>query len=179
MIEPRTVGGVLRALVCHPWEMLGRRWNYKSALLSALVRSSIFFGVNASAGLDAAIGAATAEMALRLVTSGFFGAITQSFRHVEPRGAATAAALVLLPTLGHSLELLVHWARGTPALAASVSVSVIFTVVSTAFNLFAMRHGALIVGDGRRSLWVDLVAMPRLVALFVAGAARSVVRVCL
>lgn len=179
MTEPRTVGEVFRSLAGHPWEMLGRRWNYKSAVLSSLVRASIFFGVNASAGMDAAVGAAMAEMALRLLTSGFYGALTQSFRQVEPRATAMLTAMVLLPAIAHSLELVVHWARGTPALAASITVSMAFTILSTAFNLFAMRHGVLIVGDGRRSMREDLAAMPRVVALFVADAARSVVRVCL
>lgn len=179
MTGPRTVAGVLRAVVRNPWEMLGRRWNYKSAILSAVTRSSLFFTVNLGAGVDAAAGAALAELCFRLTTAGFFGALTQAFRHVESRVAGTLAAMVVLPATAHSLELLVHWARGTPALAASVGTSVAFTALSTAFNLHAMRHGALIVGEDRRSIWADLLAMPRLVSLFVTDTARTLARVCL
>jgi hypothetical protein len=159
--------------------MLGRRWNYKSAVLSALMRASIFFSTNLTAGLDAATGAALAELVLRFTTSGFYGAITQAFRRVEPQATATLVAMLLLPTLAHSLEWLVHWARGTPALVTSIGVSVAFTVVSTAFNLFAMRHGVLIVGDESRSVWHDLASIPRLIALFIGSAARSFSRACL
>jgi hypothetical protein len=72
--------------------------------------------------------------------------------------------------------LLVHWWRGTAVLGVSIGVSVVFTAISTMFNLFAMRDGALIVGRDRRSLGSDLMAMPRLIVLFVASAARSAVR---
>lgn len=179
MNEPRTVAEVFCALARHPWEMLGRRWNYKAAVLSALLRSSLFFSTNLSAGLDAAAGAAAAEVALRLATAGFYGALTQAFRHAEPRQAATLSVMVLLPALAHSLELAVHWARGTPALTASIGASVAFTAVSTAFNLFAMRHGVLIIGSGRRSMLHDLSAMPRLFTSFVTHAVRTCVRACL
>lgn len=179
MTEPRTIGGVLGALARHPWEMLGRRWNYKSATLSALIRAGLFFATNLAAGLEAAIAAATTEVVFRLATAGFYGALTQAFRHVEPRSAATVTVMVLLPLVAHTLELAVHAVRGTPALAASISVSVVFTAVSTAFNLFAMRQGVLIVGKGRRSLIEDLCAMPRLFALFFTTVVRSCVRACL
>ncbi|MGE0393703.1 MAG: hypothetical protein AB7P67_09060, partial [Vicinamibacterales bacterium] len=159
--EPRTVPDVLWALVSTPWRMLGRRWNYKSALLSSITRATLFFCVNLTAGLDGASAAAGTEFVFRLVTSGFYGAMTQAFRHVEPRWQGQVAALILLPAVGHSLELLVHWLRGTPELAASLGASVAFTALSTAFNLFAMQRGVLIVGEGRQTLWQDLRSLPR------------------
>lgn len=179
MSEPRTLAELCTALRRSPWTTLGRRWNYKAAVLSSLVRASLFFFVNLAAGFDAAAAAGGAELALRFATSGFYGALTQSFRRVEPMWVATASAMVLLPALAHSLEFLVHWVRGTPALAASIAASVTFTMVSTAFNLFAMRHGALVVGEGHRPLLDDLAAMPRLVKAFILGALRSLARACL
>lgn len=179
MTEPRSLREVFASLAREPWEMLGRRWNYKSAVLSAAARGAIFFAANAGAGLDSATSAAGAEVLLRLATSGFYGALTQSFRRVEPAWAATLSAMVILPTVAHSLEFLVHWTRGTPALAASITISIAFTTVSTAFNLFAMRHGVLVVGERGCSIWHDLTAMPRLLTLFIRGAARSLVRACL
>ena len=84
--------------------------------------------------------------------------------------------LVLLPVVSHSLELVVHWWRGTPELTASIVASVAFTAVSTAFNLFAMRRGVLVVGATARTLLDDLRAMPRLIVLFVTSFARRRVR---
>jgi hypothetical protein len=148
-------------------------WNYKTALLSALVRAGIFFAANARAGYDAAMAAMVTEFCCRFATSGFYGALTQRFRHVEPAWAGTLGAIVLLPILAHAIEFVVHRWRGTPELAASLGASIAFTMLSTAFNLFVMRRGALVVGPGTHTLIEDLRAMPRLVVLFVASLARA------
>jgi hypothetical protein len=174
--EPVSVGEVLRWIAFHPWHALGRRWNYKAAILSSLLRASLFGATNLSAGGDAALAAMTTELCFRFATSGFYGAMTQAFRRVEPARAGTVAALIILPLIAHSLEFVVHWWRGTAVLGTSIAASVLFTALSTSFNLFAMRRGALIVGRGRRSLLSDLATMPRLLVLFVATAARSLVR---
>src|SRR5262245_63905753 len=104
------------------------------------MRAGLFCAINASAGPDAAVSAMTTELVFRFTTSGFYGAMTQAFRRVEPAGAALFAVMVLLPLVSHSLELVVHWWRGTAVLATSIILSVVFTALSTAFNLFAMRH---------------------------------------
>lgn len=158
---------VLRLLLRHPWRYVGRRWNYKSAVISSLVRAQIFFLVNLAAGLEPAVAAMLAELVFRFMTAGVYGALTQAFRSAEPQRAATLTVMVLLPLVGHSLELGVHWWRGTPELAASITASIAFTALSTAFNLFAMRRGALIIGEGSRSLGHDLARMPSLLGAFV------------
>jgi hypothetical protein len=168
MDEPRGVGAVVRWIVMHPWEAIGRRWNYKSAVLSALCRGALFFATNLSAGLDAAAAAFLTELGFRFATAGFYGALTQAFRRVDPPAHGTAAALVALPGVAHSLEWVVHRWRGTPELAASIAASLVFTALSTAFNLFAMRRGVLIVGEGGGSLLADLRRMPRLMVSFIA-----------
>lgn len=165
-----TVAEVLIGLARHPMERIARRWNWKSALLSSASRASLFFSANLSAGLDAALAAMLTELVFRGLTAGFYGGLTQSFRHATPHWLASVTVMVLLPVCTHTTELLVHWLRGTEKLAASLTVSVIFTVVSTLFNLFAMRRGVLIVGEGRGSLLADLRQIPRLVVLFVASA---------
>jgi hypothetical protein len=171
--EPTSVAGVLVWVATNPWDALGRRWNYKAAILSSLMRAAIFFSINGRAGYRAAIAAMTTEFVYRFATSGYYGAMTENFRRVEPPLAGTIAAMILLPVVSHSLELLVHWLRGTVYLQASIGASVLFTALSTAFNLFAMRRGALVAGTGRRSLLEDMAAMPRLVALFIIAVARS------
>ncbi|MDP2317724.1 MAG: hypothetical protein Q8O42_00085 [Acidobacteriota bacterium] len=162
-----SVGGVLWLVARHPWRYVARRWNYKSAAMSSLFRATVFFAVNLSAGFAAAVGAMVAEFWLRFATAGFYGALTQAFRRAEPERAATLTAMVLLPLVGHGLELALHWSRGTPRLMESILASVILTAFSTAFNLFAMRRGALIIGDGSRSLLQDLIHMPALFAAFI------------
>jgi hypothetical protein len=118
------------------------------------------------------VAAFVTEFCFRFATAGFYGALTQAFRRVEPALRGTIAALVVVPGIAHVLEFLVHWARGTPELAASIGASIVFTVLSTSFNLFAMRRGALVVGQGSDSLVADLRRMPRLIVSFLGAAAR-------
>lgn len=173
MDEPRALREVVPWILRDPGRRLLSRWNYKSALLSSIIRAGLFFGVNAGAGAEAAVAAMTTELWFRFSTAGFYGALTQAFRRVEPQRDAILGAMVIVPAISHGLELLVHWWRGTDLLAASVTASVAMTAFSTTFNVFAMRRGVLITGDDRRSLAADLCALPRLLVLFVAASARA------
>jgi hypothetical protein len=153
----------------HPVRHLLRKWNYKAAITSATIRSVLFFIANISVGWTAATAAWSTEFVFRFATAGFYGAMTQAFRRVEPARTGLIAAMVALPLIAHSLELAVHWWRGTANLGLSIAVSLGFTAFSTSFNLFAMRRGILIVGEAdRRSLVGDLRAMPRVVWAFIA-----------
>jgi hypothetical protein len=156
--------------------LLARRWHWKAAILSAASRGLLFFVVNLGAGLDAAGSAMLAEFTLRAVTAGFYGALTQTFASLQPAWAATLAASLLLPVTAHSVEFALHYVRGTPALAASIGASAAFTVISTQFNLYAMRRGVLIVGAGRLSLAGDLKRLPLVVAGFCAGGVTAAAR---
>ena len=145
-------------------------WNYKSAVLSTMLRASVFFTTNLSAGLDAAIAAAVTDLSFRFVLSGFYGALTQALRCLKPPAYGTLAALVLLPAMAHTVEWLVHWWRGTVVLGASIAASLALTAVSTVFTLFVMRRGVLIVGEDAGSLLGDLRRMPRLMLVFITAA---------
>jgi hypothetical protein len=162
-----SVRAVFADLLSHPVDNLFRRWNWKAAATSVVMRGGIFFTANLSAGLDAALAVLLTEFVFRTLTSGFYGAILQAFRRAEPAWAAALTTTILLPAANHVTEFLIHRVRGTPKLAASIIASVCFTVVSTLFNLYAMRQGALVVGEGSHSLWHDMKQMPRLVVSFV------------
>jgi hypothetical protein len=168
---------VLRELLADPIGRLAQRWTWKSALLSSLFRAAIFLLANLAAGWREAIAAMSVELLFRGVTAGFFGALTQSLRRAQPEWLAATAAMVLLPLASHSLEFTVHLARGTPKLFASMISSVIFTVLSTLFHLYAMRRGVLIVGSEGRSFAADFRAMPRIVAGFLAAAPLALSRI--
>ena len=161
-----TIGGAFGNLIRNPVDSLVRRWNWKSAVLSPLFRSQIFLAVNLKAGWKAALGAMTAEFAYRALAAGFYGALTQAFREVEPAWLAGFTVAILLPVFSHTVELLVHWSRGTPNLWTSIGASVGFTLVSTVFNLYAMRRGVFVVGKGSASLAADLRRIPRLLVEF-------------
>ncbi len=161
-----TVRDAFLGLLREPVRRLIYRWNWKSAVLSSLLRASLFFATNLTAGLPAAFAAMRTELVFRAITSGFYGALTENFRDAEPPWAAAITVMILLPIANHSIEFVVHWLRGTRNLASSILASMVLTAFSTLFNLFVMRRGALIVGEGRRSLTSDLTQMPRLIGAF-------------
>ena len=163
-------------LLREPMKYLLHRWNWKSAVLSSLLRASLFFATNLAAGWPAAMAAMKTELVFRAITSGFYGALTEAFREAEPPWAAAATVMLLLPVANHSLELFVHWMRGTQKLLPSILASVILTAFSTLFNFYVMRRGVLIVGAGRHSLGKDLLHLPRLVVDFVTWVPRYLIR---
>jgi len=152
-----------------PIRILLRNWNWKSALLSSLTRTLVFFAVNLSAGRQAAVAAMLTEWVYRAMTSGFYGAITQRLSRVKSAWMGVSLAVLALPVLQHSIELLVHWVRHTARLSASIGASVCFTLISTAFHWYAMRDGVLIVGSGSGSLLSDLKRLPRIIFGFVCA----------
>lgn len=166
----------LLKLVCEPGRYLIRRWNWKSALTSSLTRGFIFLFANLTAGWRAAVGAMTAEWIFRAVTSGFYGSITQTLGEVEPAWQGSLAAMVLLPVISHSMEFGVHYLRGTARLKASIISSIVFTIFSTLFNVYAMRRGTMVVGEGTQSLVDDLKSLPRMIGGFVTAVPMQVLR---
>lgn len=171
-----TVGAVLAALMLHPIEHLLKRWNWKSALLSALLRGAIFFFTNLISGWHAAVGAMFAELMLRAATSGFYGAITENLSSARPVWAASAVAMIGLPCMAHSVEFLVHWLRRTPKLGLSIEVSILFTAFSTAFNLYVMRRGVLVTTGKNAPLIHDLTQIPPLLVSFLLAGPLKIVR---
>jgi hypothetical protein len=148
--------------------LLVRRWNWKAALFSSLIRGIIFLPANLRSGWQAAVGAMLAEWTYRALTSGFYGAMTQTLGEAEPEWQGALAAMILMPLSSHSLELAVHWLRHTPHLKASIISSMSFTAISTLFNFYAMRRGAMTVGANCRTIGEDMRAMPRMIGGFLA-----------
>jgi hypothetical protein len=163
-----TLNEALFRLVTRPVDLVVRRWNWKAAFFSSLIRGFIFLLANLAAGWRAAASAMLAEWLYRALTSGFYGAITQTLGETEPEWHGAIAAMILLPVSSHSLEFLVHWLRHTPHLKTSIISSMSFTVVSTLFNFYAMRRGTMVVGRNCPSLAQDLRAMPTVIGGFLA-----------
>ena len=163
------VSEAVRRLFTHPYESLIARWNWKSSLFSSTLRAVVFLCANLTAGWRAATGAMLAEFLYRGISAGFYGAITQALRDAEPAWAAAVTAVAVVPLISHSIELTIHVLRGTPKIITSVIASVCFTIVSTLFNVYAMRRGALVVGAGSDSVRGDLKRVPLLICGFLAA----------
>lgn len=176
-----TVADVFYNLLHHPLQLL-TRWNWKAVLLAMIVRGSISFAVyKFSENTKAAVIAAAVIMFIRFITTGMAGALVQSFRKARPVWLANLIVSVMLPGIIHTIEfatqyLLEHTyvdvfalSQDGVTLKRAFAISVLFSIVSVLFNLYAMRKGALLVGAGEdtQSLKDDFKQMPRLVAEFV------------
>ncbi len=176
-----SVAGVFHSLGQHPWQILAR-WNWKSALLGAILRASFYLTVYKASKESwlVTLTAVLIELAFRFLTSGISGSLVQSFRRATPTWLATAIVTISLPIFSHTVEFVTHYsqenffsnvfpASENNARQKAFAISVLFSVLSALFNLFVMRHGVLLVGAGEetQSFWSDMKRIPFLIAEFV------------
>lgn len=179
--ETISVGDVFRNLLNHPAQLI-TRWNWKSALLGAIVRSSFYFTVYLASRESwlVTLTAVLVEMAFRFVTNGIAGAAVQSFRRATPPWLATAVISITLPIITHIIEFSTHYIQEkyyADIFAASehssrqktFAISVLFSVISAMFNLYMMRRGVMLVGAGKetQTLRNDLKKVPSLAFEFI------------
>lgn len=174
-VMPARVFEVIVELLKHPIDALIIRWNWKSAVLSALLRAPIFFFTYLfnKDGLKLAIGAALAQSAFRLIFGGVNGAIIQSFSRVEPAWHAVLTVPLILATFSHIMEFIVQTIydthNGVDGKGRAITISIVISAISAIFNLFAMRRGVLLVKDEtQQSIWRDLKRMPWIAFEFIS-----------
>lgn len=175
------VADVIRNLIRHPGQII-TRWNWKSAMLGALLRASFYFTVYQASkeSLLVTLTAMTVEFSFRFFTSGISGSLVQSFRRASPPWLATFIVTVSLPVFSHTVEFFTHYiqeeyfytifpAAENSARQRAFAISVLFSMISAMFNIFMMRHGVLLVGAGeeQKSIWSDFRKIPYLVFEFV------------
>jgi hypothetical protein len=132
------------------------RWNWKAALVSAVLRGAIFFTSALPAGAAAAVASLAVDLSFRIPAAGAYAAIVQAVRFLEPRWLSTTIVVLVMPAAAHAVEIAVHRAAGTPLLWRAVTASVALSAVSSAVELVLMRHDLLIVGPGAGSLASDV-----------------------
>jgi hypothetical protein len=148
-------------------------WNWKSALLSLILRGPIFFMATIPRGSMAVVAALFTESVFCVLTAGFYGAIVQSLRRAQPQWLTGVFLTVLMPALFQALEYWLHWLRGTPHLRSAEITSLFLGAISALFNWYAMRRGTLLVGAEGRALATDLRQLPVLIAGFLAVVPRQ------
>lgn len=161
------VSEVIKYILSHPLEMFIRRWNWKTATLSGIFRGAIYFFTHISLGWRAAISAMSVEFFFRVFNSGASSSIGQSFRSAQPRWLANTVVMLLFPAYAHTVEFILHTLNGDKNVNKSIVLSIIFSVLSALFNLYAMRRGVLLVKDAeQQTLWSDLKKMPVIFSQF-------------
>src|SRR5690349_17127900 len=124
---------VFKHLIRHPLESLFYRWNWKAAVLSAMLRAPIFFFTYffKKEGVKIALGAALAQSVFRFIFGGINGAVIQSFRRVEPAWHAVLTVPLVLATFSHLIEYVVQYFYdqnvGSKGKASAIAVSVIIS----------------------------------------------------
>ncbi len=167
---------VLRDLAGNPRRLLIEKWNWKSAFFSSTIRAALFLCTTLTAGWRAATGAMLAEFLYRGLSSGFCGAVTQAFSGAEPAWAAAGTTAILLPAATQAIESVMHVVLRTPNIRAGLIASILFTAISTLFNLYAMRRGTLLVGSESGSIGADLRHVPALIGGFILAGPLALFR---
>jgi hypothetical protein len=168
--RPQTVWNSLAELASHPVLYFVVNWNWKSALLSSIIRGLIFLLATIRRDTAEISLAVIVEMIFSALVAGIYGAFTQVMRFATPEWISKLIFAVFLPAVLFYLDYLVHIYTGMRHMTLSLIFSASFSALSSLFNLYVMRHGALLVGEEGESLSRDVGRMPRLVAGFVAAA---------
>ena len=164
--RPPWAQDVLRDLALHPLRFI-RLWNWKSALLSVVLRGPIFVVASLRRGWQAAGSALLVESVFCALTAGFYGTVVQALREALPAWLTGLLITLVMPALFQALEYLMQRAHGTPHLRAAEIASVIASALSALFNWYAMRQGALLVGTEGKTLGGDVKRFPVLLYRFV------------
>lgn len=166
----RTITGVTWDILRHPFRTLVLNWNWKSAIISSVSRAPIFFGAYLAhkQGLRMALLAMAVQFVFRAITGGTNGAIIQSFSKIEPVWHAVVTIPIVLTVVMHIGEWFLQSAfdsvTGSSGKTTAVLLSIFGSVVSSGFNLLAMRRGLLLVKDeSQQSFWHDIKQMPWIV----------------
>jgi hypothetical protein len=151
-------------------------WNWKSAVLSIILRVPVFAIVAVRHGIGVVGAAALTEAAVCGFNAGFYAAVVQAIRNRKPVWLTALLIAVGLPALGQFIEFEVHAWRGTPHHTFAVIISSILAALSSLFNWYAMRRGTLLVGSEGNSFSEDVRQIPGLLGRFLLIGPRWVLR---
>jgi hypothetical protein len=166
---PLSFSSAIGDLVRNPLGFL-RLWNWKSALLSLMLRGPIFLVATARRGWEVSLAALATESLFCILTAGFYGAFVQTLRDAEPQWLTLIFLTLIVPAFFQVFEYLLHWLRGTPHLRIVELVSLTMSALSALFNWYAMRRGTLLVGGEGDRFGKDLRRLPRLLFNFLIAA---------
>jgi hypothetical protein len=166
--SPRVaVGEALAEVLRHPFYYFIQHWNWKSALFAAINRGTIFLVATMRRGRAEISIAVLVEIVFSCATAGIYAAFTQAVRFAQPEWLAASIVAVGIPSALYGFDYLAHVYTGMHNVRPAVTFATALSVVSTLFNLFMMRRGAMVVGEESQPLWRDLMRVPVLFVQFV------------
>jgi hypothetical protein len=141
-----------------------------------LLRVPVFLVAALRRGVEAIALAVLTEAAVCTLTAGFYAALVQVIRNMQPLWLTATFITLILPALAQLIEYGAHRFVGTPHRVAVVYVSTAISATTALFNWYAMRRGTLLVGNERTPLASDLRNLPRLIGNFLLLPVRIVTR---
>jgi len=168
--SPRTtVGKALLRVLRNPFYYFVRHWNWKAAMFAMINRGTIFFVATMKRGRVEMSVAVLVEIAFSCGASGIYAAFTQAMRFAQPVWLAACVVALGIPAALYGMDYFAHVYTGMHHVRPAVTFATGLSVLSTLFNLFVMRRGALIVGEQSQPLWRDLMRIPLLLVQFLAA----------
>jgi hypothetical protein len=169
--SPRTtVGRALLEVLRHPFFYFVQHWNWKSALFGAINRGTIFFIATMKRGRVEMSIAVLVEILFTCATAGIYASFTQAMRFAQPGWLAACIVALGVPSALYGFDYLAHAYTGMHNVRPAVTFATGLSILSTLFNLFMMRRGAMVVGEDSQPLWRDLLRVPGLLVQFlIAG----------
>ena len=121
-------------------------WNWKAAMVSALLRAGTFFLSDLHAGRHQAVRAGVVEACFAIVAAGLLAAITQRLRSARPVWATAMFVWLGLPLLLVPLQALVHRLAGTTYVRTGLVFSFCFAALASGFTWSLQRRGFFLAG---------------------------------
>lgn len=163
-------------------------WNWKVALLTALLRGSACVLALRHMELHARRHFGIVEAAFVLLTCGFFSALQQQSllfigeapqpslgnpgrqrRRLPRQALAWLACVVVVPLTSLGCDAGLHfWLDGRQTRQLGPA-ALLFTLLSATLHWHMIRNGALLIGDHAHTLSTDLKRIPRLLASYFAS----------
>jgi len=141
-------------------------WNWKSALLSVILRVPVFAVATVRRGAGVLFAAVLVEAIVCAFNAGCYAAVVQALRNRKPVWLTALIITVVLPVIGQVIEYAVHAWHQTPHRTIAVIISSMLSAVSSLFNWYAMQQGTLLVGGERSSFSLDLRRLPGILGQF-------------
>jgi hypothetical protein len=174
--SPSEVAAALSDLVLHPAQTFYHSWNWKAALLSAMLRAPLFLLATLRQGLEVISIAVVVEAVYSAAISGCYGAFVQKLRHARPLWASGLLILAVLPGVLLWFDYLLHLYTRMPNLKGGMLAAATLSVLSSLFNWYLMSRESLLVGAEGRSFASDLKRMPRMLIDFICWVPRHCYR---
>jgi hypothetical protein len=174
--SPSEVAAALSDLVLHPAQTFYHSWNWKAALLSAMLRAPLFLLATLRQGLEVISIAVVVEAVYSAAISGCYGAFVQKLRHARPLWASGLLILAVLPGVLLWFDYLLHLYTRMPNLKGGMLAAATLSLLSSLFNWYLMSRESLLVGAEGRSFASDLKRMPRMLIDFICWVPRHCYR---